>query len=209
MPTLDAAKHPHAYRRKQVLYYEGNPATGLFCIQSGSVKLYKTGPEGKVYILRIAASSGVLGLESLFTGSPWSATAEMLEDGTVCYVDRKTVLELVRQDPGVAVQVIQTLAHQLQTSESERVELAQSSVRERLARLLALLVQSHGISEDVGTRIDLRLSREEMAEMIGTAQETAIRLLTELKQDGVIGLDGRVIVVRDIDRLIETANLPF
>lgn len=207
LKLLDEGKIPRFYKKKQILYYEGNPATGLFCIQSGRVKTYKTGPEGKQYILQIGNTHDVLGLGSIFGNQHFLATAEVMEEGVICFIDKGIIHEIVRRNTQTASHIIQILAQNLKTSEEERMELAQLAVRERMARLLALLAQSHGIQVKKGTLIDLKLSREEMAEMIGTASETAMRLLKEFKDDKLVEVRGKDITVLDKDRLVQTAQL--
>lgn len=199
--------HPGAsLRAHHVLFYEGAPCREVFCIRSGKVKLYKTGLEGKQYILRIAGAGEIVGLETLMNGAPAHASAEMIDTGLVHRIDRRLVVDLLRRDPELALWVVESLTNKLRGSDDERLELAQAAVRERMAKLLSTLAADHGVRDVYGVRIDLPLSREEMAGMIGTAQETVIRQLSEFKQDQLIRLDGRRITVLDPARLLATAN---
>lgn len=193
-------------RARHVLFYEGAPCREVFCIRSGKVKLYKTGLEGKQYILRIAGAGELVGLETMMNSAPAHATAEMIDTGVVHRIDRRTVCELLRRDSELALWVVELLSNKLRSSDDERLELAQAAVRERMAKLLSTLAADHGVRDVYGVRIDLPLSREEMAGMIGTAQETVIRQLSEFKQDQLIRLDGRRITVLDPVRLLATAN---
>jgi CRP-like cAMP-binding protein len=205
---LDQKKISRPYKRKQILFFEGNPAQGIYCLKSGRVKLYKTGPEGKQYILQVAGPPEVLGLESIFSNRHFSATAEVIEDGIICFIDREILFQIVREDPSTAMKITRLLASELKESEEERLDLAQLAVRERLARLLALLGQSHGKKAPNGIRIDLKLSREEMAEMIGTAAETAMRLLKEFKEEKLVEVKGRDITILDQQALAKTGQMP-
>jgi CRP/FNR family transcriptional regulator len=204
---LAAHRSSHRYRKGQVLFHEGTPSLGLFCVQSGKVKCYKTQAEGKLYIIKIAESGEMLGLESLVSGASCSMTAEMLEDGSICFFDRITLLDLVRRNPTASLNLIDTLGREVRLSYSERTGLAYSAVRARMARLLALLTRTHGIPGGDGIRIDLPLSREEFAEMIGTAPETAIRLLSEFRRQHLVRLDGKRIRVLDPERLLEMGRI--
>jgi len=197
-----------AYKRRQVLFYEGTQALGVYCVQSGQIKIYKTSAEGKQHIFKIAGSGSVLGLEWLFAGDQYGTTTEMLEDGSVCFIEKAKVLEMIGRNSKICRQVMESLALDLEASELERVELAQNSVRERMARLLSILSQSHGTpAAHNGIRISLPLSREEMAEMIGTAAETAMRLLKEFKDEHLVEVAGREIIILDRDRLGKVASL--
>lgn len=206
---LSQKKNSHYYNRKQDIYCEGSAFAGIFCVRSGRIKVYKTGPEGKQYIVRLAEPGDVLGLESLFgLEENYLSTAEMMEEGIVCFIDKNTVMDLVRRHPPTARNVMDLLSSQLRISEEERLELAQMAVRERMARLLALLSKTHGVAENNGgVRINLHLTREEMAEMIGTASETAMRLLSEFKEERVIDLRGKDITILNRDHLLQRANL--
>jgi CRP-like cAMP-binding protein len=197
----------HRFRPGHLLYYERSPATGIFVIESGRAKVYKTGAAGKPYILRLAGPGEVLALEAIFNGGRLYSTAQMLARGVVHHIDSDRARELMHHDSRLAVLVAGQLASELSASNEERLELAQAAVRERMARLLTSLALSHGVPDELGVRIDLRLSREELAEMIGTAQETAIRQLSDFKDSRLIHLRGRSITVLDLDRLAKTANL--
>jgi CRP-like cAMP-binding protein len=204
---FEGRKTRRLYQKKQILFYEGNPTVGIFYIHSGRVKIYKTGPEGKQLILRIANAGDILGLESIFVGQSSTSTAEMIEQGDIGFIDKKSLVEVIQKTPQTALQIIDILAKELLSSEEERVDLAQSSVRERMARLLTLLSKRHGIPVSKGIRINLKLSREEMAGMIGTAAETTMRLLKEFKEEKMVDLEGKHIIILDKKRLGEQAHL--
>jgi len=202
--------HPGTHLEpRQVLFYEGEDCREVYCLRSGKAKLYKTGLEGKQYILRIASAGEVVGLDDALAEGPASATAEMIDSGVVHRLDGHATVELLRRESGLALRVSQSQARKLRISDDERLELAQAAVRERTARLLAHLAADHGVPMDDGhgVRIDLQLSREEMAGMIGTAQETVIRQLSEFKHDRLIRLDGRHITVLDPAGLAAAAHI--
>lgn len=204
---LSDKKFTRNYKRKQILFFEGNPVQGIYCIKSGKVKMYKTGPEGKQYILDIFGPRDVLGLESVFSDHHLTSTAEVTEEGTICLIPQVVLSEIVKRHPETAVKITRFLAKELKDSEEERMDLAQLAVRERLARLLVLLAKSKGKKVTNGTLIDLKLSREEMAEMIGTAAETTMRLLKEFKEEKLVEVKGKDITVLDQDALAKTAHI--
>src|SRR5689334_4244261 len=100
---LDRHKIANHYRRKQVLFYEGQNPSGLYCVNSGKVKLYKTGADGRSLIVRMAEAGDLVGYRALFSDEPYHATAEMIEEGDVCFVDKQTLFEMVAKDPGLAM----------------------------------------------------------------------------------------------------------
>ena len=200
-------KTTNAYKKGKVVFYEGNQAYGLYCVFSGRIKLYKTGVDGKQQIVRIAGPGDLLGYRSLFAQEPYHATAEALEEATICCIDKNAFFPVLAKNPTLAINIIKKLSKELRAAEDLATSIAQRSVRERMAELLLMLKETYGKPGKKGVRINLELSREEMAEMIGITQETAIRLLSEFKQDGLIDVQDRSITILKPDVLLETARL--
>lgn len=200
-------KTTNQYKKGQVVFYQGNQAFGLYCIFSGRVKLYKAGIDGKQQIVRIASPGDLIGYRSLFASEPYSATAEALEDATICCMDKNAFFPLLSKNPELAFNIIKKMAKELRVAEDLATSIAHRSVRERMAELLLMLKETYGKAAKGGTQIDLQLSREELGEMIGITQETAIRLLSEFKQDGMIDVKDRNITILNSKALLETARL--
>ncbi|MDO8519160.1 MAG: Crp/Fnr family transcriptional regulator [Deltaproteobacteria bacterium] len=203
----DQHKTTNTYKKGQVIFYEGNQSYGLYCIFSGRIKLYKSGLDGKQQIVRLAGPGDLLGYRSLFSGEPYHASAEALEDATICCVDRNAFFPVLAKSPELALNIIKKLSRELREAEDLATSIAQRSVRERMAELLLMLKETYGSPGKKGVRINLELSREDMAEMIGITQETAIRLLSEFRQDGFIDVKDREITILNADKLLETARL--
>ncbi len=206
---IDAHKTVNNYKKGQIIFYEANQAYGLYCINAGRVKLYKTSASGRQQIVRIAGPGDLLGYRCLVAEECYHATAEAIEDCRICCIDTKTFFETLSQNPELNRGMLIKLARELGKAEDLATSLAHHSVRERMAELLLLLKRSYGKQKENGTLIDLQLSREEMAEMIGATQETAIRLLSEFRKDGLIAVKDRDITILDADALIETAQLEY
>ncbi len=201
-------RRPHIHLLKgQTVFNEGMPVAGVFCVIAGRVKIFKTGLEGKQYILGIAVPGDLLGLESLFSDEPASAGAEAVEAVEICPIGIRRARELVCRDSVLRLRVMEELTRRLRAADQDRLELAQAQVSERMARLLTSLAAEHGVPEDQGVRIGLRLSRGELAASIGAAQETAIRQLRSFQASRLIDLHGRSITVLDSDRLGRRAYL--
>lgn len=207
LEEFNSHKTDNFYKKGQVIFYEDNDAFGLYCVYSGKIKLYKTGIDGRQQIVRIASNGDLLGYRSLFSDEPYSATAEVLEDAHICCIDKNAFFPVLAKYPELSLNIIKKLAMELRHAEDLATSMAQKSVRERMAELLLILKETYGRETKKGIQIDLRLSREEMAEMIGVTQETAIRLLSEFKQDGLIEVKERDITILDHRRLLTTAHL--
>jgi len=197
------------YKKGHTIFHQGNPPFGLYCVNSGKIKISKIGNDGKESIIRIASEGDVLGHRSLFSDELYNATATILEDAAVCFIDRKFIYKAIQSHPAIAIQLIQKLSKEMGAAESMTASLSQKNVRERLAELFLMLKQSYGIKEQNRTRLDIKLTRDELAAMIGTASETVIRFISEFKDEGILEQEGKVIFIKDEEKLIEFANIQF
>lgn len=199
---LDQCKTSNKYKKKQIIFYEGNPVVGLYCIRSGKVKLYKTNKDGKQQILKIAQSGNILGHSSFFTETPHGVTAEVLEEADICFLDKNRFLSLFQTNPSISLKLIGQLSRELNHSEDQVLDLAYKSVRMRFIELLLTLKQSFGVYESGGTYwLQISLSREEIAQTIGTTVETAVRLVSEFRAEGLIEVEKKTICIKDLEKL--------
>lgn len=208
----DIAEHKitNKYKKGQTLFVQGTHPFGIYCISTGNIKLSKVGQDGKESIVRIIGKGDILGHRSLFTQDHYSATATAMEDAEVCFIDKKYIMKVIEKEPTVSLNIINKLSKDMGAAEERISSLHQKNVRERLAELILILKESHGQKMEDGTyRLNLKLTREEMATMIGTANETLIRFMTEFKHEGMIGQDGKTIIVLNEEKLIEWANLNY
>ncbi|HKY64543.1 MAG TPA: Crp/Fnr family transcriptional regulator [bacterium] len=194
-------------RRKQVLFHEGHPALGVYYLEAGRAKVYKTGCNGRPYILFFAGSAELLNAECILESGEFATSAEMLEDGRVVFIERERLLSLVGDSLPLSLFIAGELARRTTSSYEERVRLADGRVRERMARALALLGSDYGRDEADGRSISLRLSRDELASMIGTTPATVMRLLRDFKDEGAILLAGRRIVVSNMEYLEKVGQI--
>ncbi len=204
---LESHKVSNHYRRHQVLFYEGQQPSGLYCVNSGKVKLYKSGQDGRNMIVRMAGAGDLVGYRALFSGEPYHATAEMVDDGDVCFVDKKTLFGLVAEDPALALRALQLLSHELGDAEEKLKNMSQKSVKERLAELLLIFKESVGQPVADGVLLEQRLTREEIGQLLGSASETVIRMLHEFQDNKWLRLDGKKIILTNIPALTDFAKL--
>lgn len=200
---LNSCKLAHHYKPGQVIFYEGNRPFGVYCLEKGKVKLTKYTPDGKSYIARLAKAGDLLGYRAFLTNEPYSATAEVIEAATVCFLDRNLFLQALRKNPGFALEMLEQLGSDLKQAEDKARDMAYKSVPERLAELLLSLKESYGKETEEGIKLDIRLTREELASMLGTTIETTVRNLTRFKEKELISFDKKNIVIRNIRGLAE------
>ncbi|CAN5422847.1 Crp/Fnr family transcriptional regulator [soil metagenome] len=204
---LSADKNYVFYKKGQTLFYEGTRPLGLFCINEGAVKVYKSTPNGKEQILRLSKPGDFLGYRALLGEEHYAASATILEDAKICFILKESFLHLLSTDSNLYRKLMKAICHEVGLLEEKVTELSQKSVRERLAHTLLMLKETYGIDGDANSqKIDIALPREDLASIVGTATETVIRLLSEFKNDGFIDFEGKKIKILDSKALAKTSN---
>lgn len=205
--TVSVSKICRLYGRGEMIYYSGDIPHGLYCIHKGKVKIYKVGEGGREQVVRIVKEGDVFGYRSLLNGGAHDDFAAPLEDARICFIPKDVVFDLVSRNPQVSLNLLSMLSEELRSAEELIVELAQKPVRERLAEALLLLRSTFGTEAD-GVTLDMKMTREELASIVGTATESAIRGLSEFKSEGLIDLKRQKILILDPQRLAHVANVP-
>lgn len=203
---ISSTKHCNFYQKGQNIFNEGNYPSGLFCINKGRVKLSQTGFEGKEHIIRLAKDGDIMGYRSLISGEVYSATATSMEDSKICFIPKKIFFDLIKKDSLLTGRLMKLMANDLKLAQNKITNLAQKPVIERLAETLIMLKKYYGFKEEESC-LYLTITREEIANIVGTATETAIRLLSELKKEGILELDGKKIKILKSEALLKLANL--
>lgn len=187
------------YKKNQPLFIEGSYPRGVFCIISGKVKVFSTGETGKEQIIRIAGAGDVVGFRALFSEEPYRLSATTLEQSSIFFIKIEDFLELVHSQP----ELLQAVLRELSKESGERADfikaMAQKTVRERLA--IVLLVLESIYKDDL-----INLSREDLANFVGTATETLIRLLKDFKDENLIEVQGRKIKLIDVDKIYQESG---
>lgn len=206
LDTLSQHKTCIRYKKGQTLFYEGTRPMGIFCINSGKVKVYKISSEGKEQILKLAKPGDFLGYRALISEEFYNSSATVIEEGAMCYIPKSDFLEILHKNPAFFRKMAKRVAHELGLMEQKLVTIAQKSVRERLAATLIMLKETYGMEGEESDLIDIALSREDLANIIGTATETVIRLLSDFKSQKLISLQGKKIKVLNHKGLIREAD---
>ncbi len=192
------------YKRGNIIFQEGHRINGFYCVNSGIIKMYKTGIDGKEQIIRFAKRGDIIGYRSVLSSELACTTARVIEDATLCYVAGDSLITLIKENPAFAMKLMQLTCKELGEANNYITDIAQKTVRERLAEILLLLKDTFNLDENQVLQISL--TREELANMVGTATESVIRLLSEFKQDQLIELQGRKIKILNLPGLQKIAN---
>ena len=197
--NLEEHKTCNYYKKSQSLFLEGSFPRGVFCINQGKVKVFKRGDEGKEQIIHIAKGGEMVGFRAMFSGDPYNVAAETLEESNICFIAKDDFLNMMDTNATLRNGIIKELSKELSDRASFITNMAQKSVRERLAFALILL---KGVYEPE----PINLSREDMANFVGTATETLIRLLKDFKEEGIIEVQTRKLTILNLDRLVSIAG---
>ncbi|NPA68618.1 MAG: Crp/Fnr family transcriptional regulator [Chlorobi bacterium] len=196
---LSYIKNCNTYKKGDTIYTEGSRISGIYCLNKGIIKHYKTGNDGKEQIIRFSKTGDIFGYRSVLAGEPACTTAKVVEDGSVCFIPAAHFLKLIKENSDFAVSVMKLSCKELGDANQYILDIAQKNVKERLAEILLLLNDNFGT--DNNGNLNIFLTREELAGLVGTATESVIRLLSEFKKNKLIKLDKRKIKLLDIKKL--------
>lgn len=189
-----------SFKKKQIIYYEGDTANAVYLIISGSVKTTKMTEDGKELMTAVYSPEEYFGITSLFAGKEYKETAEVLEDATLCSVPREVIDQLLYKYPDIAEKFIKILAQNVITHEEQLLQLAYFSVRKRMAEVLLKIHTKHPHTEN------FEISRENLASMAGMAIETVSRILSDFKEENLIDRNAGRITILDVSRLQKLKN---
>ncbi len=193
------------YKRGTVIYEEGSRINGFYVVQKGIIKIFKTGIDGKEQIIRFAKKGDIMGFRSTLSYELACTTAKIIEDAYICYIPGDILIDLVKTNGNFAFDLLQIACKELGEANDYITDIAQKTVRERLAEILIHLKTTFDMDDENFLKVSL--TREELANMVGTATESVIRLLSEFKQDRLIELHGRKIKLLDIPKLQKMGNV--
>ncbi|MFI5222602.1 MAG: Crp/Fnr family transcriptional regulator, partial [Bacteroidia bacterium] len=182
---LNIQKTCRFYRKGEEIFREGSNPYGLFCVNSGKIKVTQTGVDGREQIIHLASTGDILGFRAILSGDKYSCSGITLEDSILCYIPKEVFMSLVETNNKLAMQIIKFFSEMLKDTERSVTSIAQHSVRERVAQTLLMLKARYGYEADDQT-IDIKITREELANIAGTSRETAIRVLVEMQKENII-----------------------
>ena len=190
------------YKRKQLLYTEGQRPKAVYYIKSGKIKTYKTNEDGKELITNIYSTGDFFGYSYILEEINYKENAEALEDSEVIFIPKDDFITLISGDPLVAKQFIKIIAHNMLDKEEHLLNLAYNSLRKKVAYQLLQIFDKFKKENDA----TIHLSRENLAQTIGIATESLIRTLSDFKTEKLIDIRGNAIVILNEEKL---RNLPY
>jgi len=200
---LAECKTSRLVKKGEVIFEEGENVNGIFCVKDGVCKLTKLSPNGKDHIVKLVSKGELLGQRSMISEEPVNLSAVALEDMQVCFIPKSEIMGFFDKNNQFSMNVMRTICGDLKESDDHVVNMAQKTVKQRLAETLIYLQDTFGKNEDDSLKI--QLTRDELASMIGTATESCIRLLSDFNKLGLIELKAKKITLKNIPQLKKMA----
>lgn len=196
---VSACKTGKSFRKGQVIFEEGETLNGVYCVRDGVCKLTKLSENGKDQVVKLVVKGGLLGKRSLITEQKTNLSAVALNDMEMCFIPKSEIMQDLKKNPDFTMNVLKRMAEDLLASDDNIVNMAQKSVRRRMAETLMYIHDEFGTDED--GYLTIVMSREDYASIVGTATESAIRILSQFKKEGIISTTGKRIKIEDYNSL--------
>jgi CRP-like cAMP-binding protein len=193
------------YKKRSIIYEEGSRLTGFYCINRGIIKQYKTGIDGKEQIFRFLKKGDIIAYRSLLSQETACSTAQAMEESELIHIPYQTLLYLIQNNWQFSYHMLQIVCKELREANDYITDIAQKTLRERLAEVLLLLKDNFEL--DSSRTLQISLTRKELADIVGTAPESVIRILSEFKRSRLIDLEGSKIKFINVPELTKVANL--
>ena len=194
------------YKKGANIFHQGTPSFGTYCIEKGKVKLSKISESGGETILYIASPGELIGYQDLKKEHEYQTNATALEDSTACFISNNYFQETMIDRPKVALNLLNKSKFLMDKISSYGHASLNMNAKNRIANLLLALGDNFGIENNGVIRIELYLTRHELASMVGTATETIIRSISEFKQQGILEQEGNFLLIKDFMKLKEQSN---
>lgn len=190
--------------RSKIVYNEGSRIKGCFFVYSGILKVYKTGAEGKEQIIRFAKEGDLVGFRSVINQEVACTSAKVINDAILWYIPGSILTQLIKSNSEFAFELIKLACKELGESNCYLTDIAQKTVKERLAEVIVNLVEDFGL--DQNSIMNITITREELANIVGTATESVIRLISEFKSEKILESRGRRLRIIDKPKLVEISK---
>jgi CRP-like cAMP-binding protein len=194
------------YKKGDIILREGAYPFGIFYIISGKVKKYKLDREGKEHIIYVANNGELIGYHSILAEDRYTDSAAAIEDSIIAFIPKDDFIATINLSPVFNKRLLKTLSNEFAFLANNLSIFTQKSVRERLALQLIILREKYKFNFKPEIPVEVNIGREDLANLVGTARENVVRLLSEFKEENIIVTKGRKIVVLDLNKLIRIAD---
>ncbi|HET6513946.1 MAG TPA: Crp/Fnr family transcriptional regulator [Thermodesulfovibrionales bacterium] len=197
VPYFSAA----SFRKRDVIFSEGDLPDWLYIVLGGKIKITKVSMEGKEIILEVIQPNDFFGGVAVLKGFPYPANAIAMEDSKVLKISRSNLLKVLDRFPNLMYRMALQLGERMKGSHESLKNIALERVESRIASLLLKLADKTGQKLEAGLLIDMKLTKQDIAEMVGTTIETSIRTMSKFKKSGILSEKEGKIVIKNIEKL--------
>lgn len=188
-------------RRREVVYLPGDPGNSMFIVNGGRIKISKVTRDGKALTLNYVGPSEVFGETCLIEGGPREEMAEAMENSMITELERNDVEKLLQNHAQLGFQLTRILAQRRRELENKLETLVFRDVTSKLAELLLALAEEYGVEDSRGTMVALKITHQELANLIGSTRETVSLTLSQFKRKRLICTEGRKVIISDAESL--------
>ncbi len=204
LKKISDSKTVKMVKKGESIFEEGEKLSGVYCVRNGVSKLSKLSANGKDQIVKLATKGEVLGQRSVIVDETANLSATAIDDMEVCFIPKDHIVQTLNSNPNFAVEMLRHMAHDLKESDDVIVNMGQKTVKQRIAEAFLYLKTNFG--EDNEGYLTLILSREEIANVVGTATESCIRIISEFKKKGLLKTSGKKIAIANEKGLQEISD---
>tara|TARA_Y100001001_G_scaffold77009_1_gene74924 strand:- start:1397 stop:2032 length:636 start_codon:yes stop_codon:yes gene_type:complete len=201
LKQVSDSKTTRTIKKGEPIFEEGDKLNGVYCVRNGVSKLSKLSANGKDQIVKLASKGEVLGQRSVISQESTNLSAIAINDMEVCFIPKESINNTLQKNPNFTLEVLRHMAHDLKEADDVIVNISQKTVKQRMAE--AFLYLQNNFGEDAEGYLALTLSREDISNVVGTATESAIRIISEFKKKGLIQTSGKKIGIKDERKLLE------
>lgn len=204
--TLQKVMQVKNYRKNEAIFTEGTIPNGIFFLKNGKVKKYKVDNDGREQIIYIYNAGEFFGYSAILSNDTYGDTTLAIENSVIAFISKENFLRILDHSDFFSKLLLKSLSHEFSVMANLMTVLSQRTVRERVALSLLILHRKYqsNIAED---KTYITLSRTDLANMVGTANETLARILHDFREDHLIVMEGRKILLIDLERLTRIANI--
>jgi CRP-like cAMP-binding protein len=202
---LESQMIDRTYKKGQTIFLEGSYSAGIYYLKEGLVKKYKTDHAGKEHILSLCSEGELLGYSALLCDEPYPDSITAVETSSLGFLPKEVFLKATNESNALMSCLLSSLSHEFGVMVNSVMIFAHMSVRERLALTLLILSEKFK-KKNKSNLVEITMSREDLANMVGTATETLVRLLQEFKKEEIIEINGKKISVLKTKTLIEMSK---
>ncbi len=196
-PDLDRVAQPFFVRKRQVAYRPGDPSDSIYIVRSGRIKIGKITEDGREIILNMLKSGDVFGEMAFLDDGPRETFAEALEDSNLFILTKPDLLSLIKRRPAITYRLAKIIGERRREAEKNMENFLYKGVRERLANLLLRLSDEYGIKDSRGKLLRIKITHQDLANLIGSSRETVSLTLGDFRREGYIDINERKIIIKD------------